>query len=289
MTRRTGPSDADRRRAVAVALAALLALAGCAGVGAPGDAGARTVNPSLAETPTATPTAPTPAGGFPPGVSRDGVEVERLIDGHRSALTDGADAWSVSLTRTVTGPAGTVERSAARVTVEGNRSLYTFERVRGENRLASAHWSNASASASRRVSWRGDVTLEGRPGDPGAPVGLDPTGGAWLYASSVDTRPEYVGTRETPNGTVTLIEAAEGRIERSGLPDRRRVRLSATVDERGVVRSLTLRYAVFLGTDPGTVAVRLRVRDVGTTTVPRPPWVADALANATAEGDAAGD
>ncbi|MFC7135498.1 hypothetical protein [Halobaculum litoreum] len=126
------------------------------------------------------------------------------------------------------------------------------------------------------------MTLEGRPGDPGAPVGLDPTGGAWLYAASVDTRPSYAGTEATPNGSVAVIEAAEGRIERSGLPDRRQVRLSATVDERGVVRSLTLRYAIFLGNDPGTVAVRLRVDDVGTTTVPRPPWVAEALANATA-------
>ncbi|MFC7135497.1 hypothetical protein [Halobaculum litoreum] len=148
-------SAADGRgppRAAALALACLLVCAGCAGFGGAGDAGARTVNPALAETPTATPTRPTPTGGFPAGVSRDGVDVEALIDGHRAALTNGSGSWTVSLTRTVEGPEGVVERSAARVAVAGDRSLYTFERVRGDNRLASAHWSNASVSASRRVA-----------------------------------------------------------------------------------------------------------------------------------------
>ena len=265
-----------------------LVLAGCAGFGAAGGdgAGGRTVNPALGETPTP---AATPTGGYPAGVSPADVDVERTIDAHRTALTNGSDSWTVSFTRTVTGPEGTVERSSARVLVDGNRSLYTFERVRGDARLASAHWRNGTASASRRVDWRGNVSVEGRPRDSGGPVGLDPTGGAWLYAASVDTRPTYAGVEATENGTVTLLEASEGRIERSGLPDRRHVRLSARIDERGIVRSLTLTYDVFLGDDPGAVTVELRTSSVGSTTLQRPEWVDPALANANADGDAAAD
>ncbi|MFC7096768.1 hypothetical protein [Halobaculum marinum] len=274
-----GGSARSSRRYGAVALVVLVVLAGCTsfGVGG-GDGGARTVNPALAETPTAT---ATPTGGFPAGVSPAGVDVEAMIDAHRAALANGS--WTVSLNRTVVGLDGEVERSSARVLVDGNRSLYTFERVRGDNRLANAHWRNGTAAASKRVSWRGDVTLDGRPRDAGGPAGLDPTGGAWLYAASVDTRPSYAGVEVTPNGTVTLIEAAEGRIERSGLPDRRQVRLSARVDERGVVRSLSLRYEVFLGNEPGSVTLSLRTTNVGSTTVPRPEWVDRALANATVD------
>jgi len=278
--------SADRRRgAAALALALLLVSAGCTdAITSGGDASGRTVNPALADTPTAT---PTPRGGFPAGVDRGGVDVERVIDAHRAALANGS--WTVGFTRTVTGPDGTVERSRARVVANGSRTLSTFERVRGDDRLASAHWSNGTAAASRRVDWEGAVSLEGRPGEPGVPTGLDPTGGAWLYAAFLDVDPRYAGSESTDNGTVTVLRGEAGRIERSGVPDRTSVRLRARVDADGVVRSLTLRYEVFLGDDPGVVRIELRTSAVGTTTVPRPGWVDRALANASAGARGPGD
>jgi hypothetical protein len=280
MTRRDRGPDAGPPGATVVALALLLTLAGCGdAVSSRGDAVGRTVNPALADTPTAT---PTPPDGVPAGVDRDGVAVERVIDAHRAALAN--DSWTVSFTRTVSGPNGTIERSRARVLANGSRTLSTFERVRGDNRLASAHWSNATAAASRRVDWEGTVSLEGQPGDPGVPRGLDRTGGAWLVAAFLDTDPRYAGTGSTDDGAVTVIRAAEGRIERAGLPDRTTVRLRARIDADGVVRSLVLRYAVFLGGDPGVVRIELRTTAVGSTTVPRPEWVDRALANSSADG-----
>lgn len=270
-----GPAGGRRK---AAALALLLAFAGCAdAVGSGGDASGRTVNPALADTPTAT---PTPPGGFPAGVDRDGVTVERVIDAHRGALANGS--WTVAFTRTVSGPNGTVERSRARVLVNGSRTLSTFERVRGDDRLASAHWSNGTAAASRRVDWEGAVDLEGRPGDPGVPMGLDPTGGTWLHAAFLDINPRYAGTESTDRGTVTVLRGEAGRIERSGVPDRTTVRLRARIGDDGVVRSLSLRYEVFLGDDPGVVSIDLRTTAAGSTTVPRPEWVDRALANASA-------
>lgn len=278
---RRGESSGDPPRAsVTLALAVCLVVAGCAGF-AGDNGGARTVNPALAETPTAT---PTPPGGFPTGVDRDGVDTEELIAAHRTALGNGS--WTVTLTRTVAGENETIEQSQAVARVDGPRLLYTFERVRGENRLATAHWSNATASASRRESWRGNVTLSANPAEAGGPTGLDPTGGAWLSAVFVDMRPEYAGTEQTANGTVTVLEATAGRIERSGVPDRRQVRLRARVDGAGVVRSLVLQYDVFLGDDPATIRIALRTDAVGSTTVPRPEWVDRAFANATGDGSA---
>ncbi|SHG76906.1 DUF7537 family lipoprotein [Halobaculum gomorrense] len=267
-----------RRGPAAVALALLLVLAGC-GAAPGGDGDGRTVNPALANTPTA---ASTPPGGFPAGVDRDGVDIERVIDAHRAALAN--DSWTVTITRTVSGPNGTVERSRARVLVSGSRTLSTVERLRGDDRLTSSHWTNATAAASRRVGWEGAVRLEGHPNDPGVPAGLDPTGGAWLYAAFLDTDPVYAGTEPTDAGSVTVLRATAGRLERAGLPDRRKVRLRARIGADGVVRSLTLRYEVFLGGDPGVVRVELRTTAVGSTTVPRPEWVDRALANATADG-----
>ncbi|MXR39834.1 hypothetical protein GRX01_00460 [Halobaculum sp. WSA2] len=285
MSRRDRDPVVGRREAAALLLALLLVLAGCAdAVGSGDDAGGRTVNPALADTPTAT---PTPPGGFPAGVDRGGVTVERVVDAHRTALANGS--WTVTFTRTVAGPNGTVERSRARTLVNGSRTLSTFERVRGDDRLGSAHWSNATAGASRRTDWEGAVSLEGRPGDPGTPTGVDPTGGAWLYAAFLDTDPEYAGTESTDGGTVTVLRGKAGRIERAGLPDRTSVRLRARIGADGVVRSLTLRYEVFLGDDPGVVRIEIRTTAVGSTTVPRPEWVDRALANASAEAGGRGE
>lgn len=275
MPRRGGANTDTQRVTAVVAISVCLVVAGCAGF-AGGDGGPRTVNPALAETPTET---PTPPGGYPTGVDRDGVDTEELIAAHRTALGNGS--WTVTLTRTVAGENETIERSQAVVRVDGPNLLYGFERVRGENRLATAHWSNATASASRRVSWRGNVTLSANPSEAGGPTGLDPTGGAWLSAIFVDMRAEYAGTEQTADGPITVLEATAGRIERSGVPDRRQVRLRARVDSAGVVRSVVLQYDVFLGDDPATIRIALRTDEVGTTTVPRPDWVDRALANAT--------
>ncbi|WP_435062580.1 hypothetical protein [Halobaculum sp. EA56] len=277
------------RGALALALALLVVAAGCAGiVDSGGDGGdERTVNPALRGTPTAT---ATPPDGFPPGVDAGGVDVDRLIDAHREALAGGS--WTVTLTRAVEGPNGTVERSRARLRVDGERRLYTFERVRGDDRTASAHWSNGTAAASRRVDWEGNVSLEGRTGDPDGLPGPGPAGGAWLRAAFLDVRPSYAGTESTAYGTAFVLHAREGRIERAGLPDRRRVSLRARIDTAGVVRSLSLRYEIFLGSAPGTVAVVFETTAVNDTTVPRPEWVDRALANASeaaADGGANGN
>ncbi|PSQ08427.1 hypothetical protein BRC97_00740 [Halobacteriales archaeon QS_6_71_20] len=228
-----------------------------------------------------TPTA-TPPGGFPAGVDADGVDVDRVVDAHRAALSNGS--WTVTLSRTVRGPDGVVERSRAAVRVDGARSLYAVERVRGDDRLSSVRWTDGSASASRRVDWKGTVTLDARPNDGGIRRGLDPTGSAWLAAAFLDTRPVYAGTDSTEAGVVTVVEAEAGRVERSGVPDRRNVRLRARIGETGVVRSLVLRYDTYLGDGRGSVRIVVRTLDRGSTTVPRPDWVDRALANATTSG-----
>ncbi|UIO99408.1 hypothetical protein Hbl1158_12875 [Halobaculum sp. CBA1158] len=281
-------SGSDRGSgAVAVALAVVLVLSGCAGA-LPGVAGddagdGPTVNPALAGTPT--PEA-TPAGGYPVGVAADGtVDAERLVAAHRDALATGAAAngsWTVTLTRRIAGPDGTIERASARVRVNGSDRLYTVERVRGDARLRSVRWSNGTASASRTVDWDGNASLVGRPADGDGRRGLDTTGGDWLTAVLRGLDATYVATESTPNGSVAVVEASAGRVEQFGSPDRRQVRLTARVADSGLVRSVTLRYRISLGNEGAVERVTVATTRLGATTVPRPDWVDRALATATA-------
>jgi len=105
--------------------------------------------------------------------------------------------------------------------------------------------------------------------------GQDGTATDYLAAlfSSVRTR---VADRRTENGTTVYRLVGTGPASEQFVDDVRNprsVNLSATVDERGIVRRLELTYAGDVDGTTVRVTRRLRYGRIGNTTVDRPSWV----------------
>jgi len=280
---------------VVLAVCLVVVVAGCSvpfgGAGAP--------SPTPSPTPTAAPTAtatPPPAPGEV-GLAADGVvEPLTLRDAHAAALRD----RSYTLVRTVTvrGPDGRVlvdERK--RVATDRWRDRFVWNHTRrvtsdvppwvravygGAERERA--FSNGSVTVVETVDGGDRAVARYRDrGDNGSRFTgsyRDFTGRTVVVNTflQVDTRVTDV---DRTGGTVRYrLAAADGphdlRFDTGYDVDARVLSLSAVVERSGLVRAVDLQYVLSHDDERVVVRERLRIADVGTTTVDRPAW-ADAL------------
>jgi len=276
-----------RRSAAALAVVLAVLLAGCAG-GLGGDAGGdagRTVNPALAETPTASPT-PTPSEGYPLGVTTDRVSVGTVATEHGRVLS-GRNS-TVRFDRIVVAENGTT-LATTRGVIEGTDDRFS-SRVVTEGRPPDgsgfpaaefAVWSNRSLTAIRSVNDSGDARYRVLRGASEDAVATDDTGEGLVYAALVDAEVRPVGTTTVDGETLYVLRAEHDRLNRTIGPSTRNHSVIAYVTGEGVVRSYQVRYTATYETDDGTVTAttteQFRVT-VGDTAAAPPEWVREALA-----------
>lgn len=301
-----------------MAVALLLATAGCSGFDAGGDGGeARTVasrlqgTPTPSPTPTATPTptpVSTPAGGLPPGVTADGVGAERLVDAHRASLSN--RSFTTVRHRAVTRRNGrAVVNESLRVRVDPDAGLGVGTPTAGGDaadgrRLVSVrshwgndqvrtttHWTNGSVTVGRDLRQNATTNLTVVAGE--RPAGVDSDGSERLRALLRTLDPRFAGTVTDDGRRLAVLEARPGRVARErpstgqDLPSWRSVGFRLLVAPDGRVVAYRLTYQTTQFGQEAVVTDAFRVSGVGNTTVGRPGWVERALAGGATGGPAA--
>ncbi|MFC3476943.1 hypothetical protein [Halobacterium litoreum] len=157
----------------AVAVVALLVLAGCSGASAPSDptATGTTTDAATTDEPTTSPatTTQSAASGYPPGVSADGVEnASALAEAHRASVVErGAVLTATTRTNgTVNNRTVAVDASeTARLTANASELRWsvsaTTTRGNATTRLDERYYANESTLVSR-VEREGNVTVRSR-------------------------------------------------------------------------------------------------------------------------------
>lgn len=273
------------RRHATAAVVLLVVAAGCAGLGGSGGDGARTVADRLEGTPTRTTpaTAATPATGtsptdapLPPGVTPDAadeVDERALSVAHYRALRN--RSVTMREQQVVTAANGTV-LGWYTVTARTNGSRQRYELANGGANpdavgmveWENAYWTNGSATVRRQTLANGSAETTVRDGGPASAFGTAESVRSGRFAVETTlsgTELAYVGA-EARNGTPLHLLA--------GTADDSRLTLRVTPD--GVVRSFVYRTDARTNGTRVTVLRRFRVSDVGTTTVGRPAWAANA-------------
>ena len=263
----------------AIALAALLVLAGCGG-GTTADQ--NTVNPELDDTPSATPTA-TPTPDYPPGVSADEVDQRDLALAH-DRMFERRNA-SYRAERLVRAANGTVlYRSVARVQTAGHsfRADSRFITVTPSAVTPSApdvrRWSNGTVDVRKSVGPAGNVSIYAT--DDPSEVSEPPTGRG-LIVTMVSGVPLTVGNvTETPNGTVfTLRGTADEVASMAGF--RQNVSVVLRVRADGLILSGETTFEQTRDGVSVVVTDRFRVTNTSGVTVTKPEWVSAALAESS--------
>jgi len=277
------------RRLLVVVVALAVPLAGCAGALGGGDGGdARTVNPALGETPTASPT-PTPEPSYPPGVGPEEVDATLLVAAHNAELWRANS--TVSFRRTIVAANGTTLATRRSVTDSvDDRMRYrvvTAGSVPGEppSALRSfAFWRNESRTAVRTVTRDGVVSVRATDRLPRTAQSPDDSGEGLLAAAFAGTAPRLVGTSVEGGDRLFRLRAVHDRLDGTARGSVRNLTLTARVTESGVVREYTLEYTATYRTGNRTVTAvtteRFRVSRDGAAAAP-PDWAVDALANAS--------
>jgi hypothetical protein len=272
-------------------LALAVVLAGCNGLAFGGDeTPARTVTP--AAVPTDEPT-PTPVPQLAPGLTGQGVtDAFALGEAHVAALDE--VSYTMQENFSVTYQNGTDYRQRGVVAqLAANDSRYYVSRstlgpqIYEDGTVVYSAWSNGSRVISaQRVN--GSTTYNVPRGvgrEPLSPeqlsYGLTNREQVYRFFSSVETR---VTDREQRNGTtvyrveatnVTNPTAFEG-VKRQN-PEN--LTLVAHIDSAGLVREYRLNYTATVNGSPVRVSRRARYTNLGNTTVDRPPWYDEAIAN----------
>ena len=274
-------------------LVAAVLLAGC-GASVPGGEAAST--PTL--TPVEVPEERGPAGGLllAPGLSTEGVfDAEALASAHRSSLTE--SGFALARNRSVVRPngaAGTGRLNAVgvRATVAPSVEAYRFTRVERSSRewpIARAYaligvWYDEPAVRNRFVDETRFVRYWGQDrAASGGPV-RDPTRSERVGEDLAAVALRVVGN-ETVDGT-RVYRLRGSRLVAPGelvfpplLSEPRNASMTARIDERGVVRAYTLTFDATFGGDRVRVRRTHRVSGIGTATVERPGWLAEANAS----------
>lgn len=265
----------------------LLVTAGC-NVPAGGGSG----EPTRTVTPVPVPAEETLA----PGVTDEGVVNPRaLADAHAGVLA--GTSFRLSVNRTVRGANGTLrDRLRLDLALAADRGYRAEAATAGPDAPVflgtppanATFWSNGSTYA-RKLTRDGETTYNTFTPVEGA--------GTWQYWAR--TVP-FGGQRASPRAFLTRTFRAVdttvvGRADANGttvyrlrgnttterldaqIDDPRNVSLTATVTERGLVRSLSLRYVGTMDGEPVRVTRTVAYRDVGATTVERPPWLERAV------------
>jgi len=275
----------------AAVVAVVVLLAGCSGV-ALGPGG---------ESETVTPVPVPTDSGFPPGLGPSGVEdVSTLAASHAGTLDE--TSFTVLTNRTVRWPNGSI-RSAMNVRLKlsatrnyhADVSVYGSEGsvIFGEPPTEAEYWANDEVYLRRqeidnrtvfsRYStseeyvgtwrfWLGTIALD-----------IGPSTDLRRTVGSFDTR---VAGQPTVDGeqvvhiTGTAVTSERFVDDQSDAFDVRNATLHAFVTESGFVRSYYVIYEADLP-DQRTVTIRrsVRFRDVDSTTIDRPPWYDEAIAD----------
>lgn len=260
----------------------LLIAAGCSGIG--GSSGL-TVTPAPVPTGTAT---PTPAPRLAPGIAPTGiVDPEALVAAHVSVLN--GTSYTVSSSRIDQYPNGSIQsRTVSRIAIAADgRYHYTFDSMirRGPGNGSTVH---------REVWWDGDrrVSVLTRDGttvyrtervDGVAQPPFDPTFHTGL-ATLFDLGTHTVTERIALDGTTLYRLHAAGFDEGDVFGYATDVSMTSLVEERGLVREYRLRFTITRSSSPVRVTRTVRFGGIGTTTLERPEWYDEAVANATDDG-----
>ncbi|ESP88184.1 DUF7537 family lipoprotein [Candidatus Halobonum tyrrellensis] len=298
-----------RAQLAALAVAILLATAGCSGfdaLGAADDAGPRTVNPALRGTPTPSPTptpVSTPAGGLPPGVTADAVDAERLVAAHRASLSN--RSFTTVRHRAVTrrNGRGIVNESlrvrvdpdaglgAGSPTADADRRLVSVRSHWGNDQVrTTTYWTNGSVTVGRDLRQNATTNLTVVAGE--RPAGVDSDGSDRLRSLLRTLDPRFAGTVTDDGRRLAVLEARPGRVARErpstgqDLPSWRSVDVRLLVAPDGRVVAYRLTYQTTQFGQEAVVTDAFRVADVGNTAVGRPGWVERALAGGTTGGPA---
>jgi hypothetical protein len=268
---------------VAVALAGLLALAGCSAVGGPTDRG---------PTPTLTP-APVPDEGpssdraSRPASLREPVDPWRVADAHATTLAGENYTWNLSRSRTVHRPGPLRTRTTTRVIRVANRTTYRVDRTdRGTG------WSGETRSRTVTAEYAaGGTVFERRPADgPVRSRSLDrPSGREGVMADRAEAIvARYLATEQTrveqrtENGSTLYVVTGNGTPPAVAAASERSVtdyNVVALVRPDGRVETLRARWT---DGNRAVVTVRASCRAVGNTSVETPAWVTRARDDATA-------
>lgn len=293
------------RQVPVLVLALALVLAGCNGFVSGDDTPTETVTPVAVPTDEATPT-PTPQ--LAPGLERSGVtDPFALGEAHAAALDN--RSFTIHSETTIRFSNGSLyrhEESSGRLAA--NRSRYDVSaNVSGLTPIRNASWYSVEAwsdgsqvfTAQRideNTSYDVQHGLDGSPTSPSEGYNgffrFDPDTGQGVYTLFGATETRFVGeTRRNGNQfyqvTATNVTDPNAFVE-WGTTDLRYPSLRALVAPNGLVREYRLDYTATLdgrgvnGTER-TVQVDhwLSYTDIGNTTVERPPWYDEALANAS--------
>lgn len=288
------------RKAILVVLcAAAVVLAGCNGIALGGDeTPARTVTP--AAVPTDEPT-PTPVPRLAPGLTERGVtDAFALGEAHASVLGNASYTlngnFSVEYANGTAYNRGTTDARLAansnRYYVRQNASGLLF----GGGAFARAIWSNGERvlvadTANDSTSYESPRNVEGESVPPREALSIDPTKRQQLYAylGSVESRVTGIETR---NGT-TIHRVESTNVTNPAAfeiqwTDPRDLSLVAFVDSRGLVHEYRLDYTASLDGTPVEIHRHVRYTKLGNTTVERPPWYGEAIANVSTATTTAG-
>jgi hypothetical protein len=285
----------------AVLLVAAVVLAGCSGLAFGGD-GTPTQTVTPAAVPTDEPT-PTPVPQLAPGLTGQGVtDAFALGEAHVAALDD--ISYTMQENFSVTYQNGTEYRQRGVVAqLAANDSRYYVSQsifgsqIYSNRTIVNAFWSNGTRVLRARML-NGNTSyypLRSADREPRSParIGFGTTNREQIYRlfSSVEM---HVTDREQQNGTtvyqveatnVTNPTAFEG-IKRQN-PEN--LTLVAHINSEGLVREYRLNYTAMVNGSPVRVSRWARYTNLGNTTVERPPWYDEAIANvSTATTTAAG-
>lgn len=267
-----------RRASIAVALAAMLLLAGCSLGGLGGSPATDDESPTATGTPT--PSA-TPAFSAPAGYDEGGVtNISAAIDAHRNTLL-ASSGFSVSYD-------AVVNSSEQTTTVRYDQRVETGT----EEALRETNVSSGDVAGSVARYYANDtVYVQSR--QPGATeTSYNNRSKSYSPSSFAGTqlvRPALTDVSYGSSEVVTdggsravvysdaTLDAADSLLGKNvDIENVTAFSATLTVGENGIVRKLTYTATVQSGGDERTVEVTVRTYDVGSTTVDRPDWVSQA-------------
>ncbi|QDX41534.1 hypothetical protein [Salarchaeum sp. JOR-1] len=272
-----------RRTALAIALALLVALAGC-GDQPPGETAVETTGATTGAPPAPT-TAPNPtAERVAPGVTTEGVrDAFALADAHRAALSN--TTFTVAETTTVRYVNGTLAMRAdswMRVNATAPR-VHTSTDVRGPLAFAlnsrpghSEYWGNETAAL---VRWNTTRGIESGEGFTSAAARVQ-YATRWTNLVSLLVRSETaVLANDSGNGARVVSDSLGEYVDAGGrYANATNATVALRVTPGGFVPSYTVTYHTVVAGESVVVTRSVAFTNVGDTTVERPSWVGDAAA-----------
>ncbi|WP_277552806.1 hypothetical protein [Halobaculum limi] len=261
-------------------------LAGCGGAVSPTSDDTRTVNPALGETPTTSPTPERWDG--PPGVTDSDVSVTTLAAAHQNALAN--RSVTVRRSTVVVYDNGTLAHDPTVTTwsdrdqqyVEIRATTWPFRLLRNQS-VNRSYWRNDSVTVVRQQLTNGSAETSVQSESLPRSIAVDPSGRDLLVSALVRFDLEYAGGTVVEGDSLHVLRAAD---DATSNPNIENVSIRVLATDAGVVRAATVQYhndRYGPDREPATVTVRFGLSNVSNTTVPRPAWVADTLANATGE------